>query len=83
MEIKGKLEDGSIVKYDAVLTCQSPNNNKNYVIYTDNTYDDEGKIKMYAALYDENGFIGEPATKEEYDELYKLLDSVLLDEEEN
>jgi len=77
MKIKGKLDDGTIKEYDVVLTCQNPNNNKNYVIYTDNTLDDEGKIKMYSAIYNENGFIGEPTTNEEYEELYKVLDSVL------
>lgn len=81
MKIKGKLEDGTIKEYDVVLTCQNPNNNKNYVIYTDNTYDDEGKLKMYSAQYDEDGFIGEPATKEEYEELYKVLDSVFIGKE--
>ena len=83
MTIKGRLEDGTIKEYDVVLTCHNPDNDKDYVVYTDNTYDENKKLKMYAALYDNDGFIGEPASKEEYDELYKLLDSVLLDEEEN
>ena len=81
MKIKGRVENGTIQEYDVVLTCHNPENEKDYVVYTDNTYDDENKLKMYAAIYDNDGFIGEPVSKKEYDELYKLLDSVLIEEE--
>ena len=77
MKIKGKLADGTVKEYEVVLTCKNPNNNKNYVIYTDNTLDEEGKIKMYSAIYNKNGFIGDVTTREEHEELYKVLDSVL------
>ena len=31
------LSNGTRVEYDVVLTFKNPNNNKDYIIYTDNT----------------------------------------------
>ena len=50
------------------------------MVYTDNFYDEENKLRIYAAIYNplSNKFIKEVEEQEEWDEIYKLLDKVML-----
>ena len=73
------LANGTKIEYNVILTFKS-NNNKNYVIYTDNTYDKNKKLRFYAATYDPNlstPFLGEPTTKEEWGEITSVIDKVI------
>lgn len=74
-------KDGIKVEYDVILTFKNENNNKDYVVYTDNNLDKDDKLKIYAAVYnpDTLEFLEVPQTKEEWDEIYKLLDKVILE----
>lgn len=47
-------KDGKESKYEILLTFTSPDTNKNYIVYTDNTKDKEGLIKTYASIYEED-----------------------------
>ena len=80
-QIYATLEDGRTVACDVILTFHNDNTNKDYIVYTDNTYDQENKLKIYAAIYDpfDNHFIGEPTTREEWIEIDNLLEKILLD----
>lgn len=80
-KISTVLPDGTKKEYDVILTFKNDNNGKDYVAYTDNTYDNDNKLRIYAAIYnpDTLEFLGEPETTEEWNEIYKLLDKVLLD----
>lgn len=80
-KIYATLEDGTKIAYDVILTFHNDNNNKDYIVYTDNQYDYENKLKIYASIYNpyDNKFIGHPTTAEEWYEINKLLDKVLLD----
>ena len=80
-KISTVLADGTKKEYDVILTFKNDNNGKDYVAYTDNTYDNDNKLRIYAAIYnpDTLEFLGEPETTEEWNEIYKLLDKVLLD----
>ena len=73
---KIKDEKGNI--YDVILTFHNDNNNKDYIVYTDNKIDKEGKLKIYASIYNEKEekLLGNPTTKEEWKEIYRLLDEV-------
>ena len=73
------LDDGSKVKYDVILTFHNDNNNRDYIVYTDNSYDDNNKLKIYASIYNsfDNTFIGNPNTKEEWNIINNLLEEVL------
>ncbi len=68
-------------EFDVILTFKNENNGKDYIVYTDNSIDEENKLRIYASIYNPitNEFIGTPETKEEWDQIYKLLDKVLLD----
>lgn len=45
-------EDGNEVRCDVLFTFECTQNGKNYVVYTDNTVDEEGHTRVYAAIYD-------------------------------
>lgn len=74
-------KDGKKLEFDVILTFKNEVNNKDYIVYTDNGHDKKGKLKIYAAIYnpDTLEFIGVPQEKEEWDQIYKLLDKVILD----
>lgn len=75
------LSNGTKVDYNVILTFKSILSGKNYVVYTDNTYDSNKKIRFYAAVYNPDlpsPFIGEPTTKEEWTEITNVIDNVIL-----
>ena len=78
-KIYGTLEDGTKKEYDVILTFKNENNKKDYIVYTDNTFDKENKLKMYAAIYDPNGnkIIGDPETDEEWKVIYEVIDKAM------
>ena len=73
------LDDGTKKSYDVILTFHNDNNDKDYIVYTDNVYDEYNKLKIYASIYNsyDNSFIGHPNTDEEWDIINNLLKDVL------
>ncbi len=45
-------ENGKETVYDVLFTFESEETNKNYIVYTDNTKDQDGNIQVYASVYD-------------------------------
>lgn len=79
-KISTTLSNGTKVFYNVILTFTSTKNNKNYVIYTDDTFDQNKKLRFYAAIYDKNlpnPYIGEPITNDEWQEITSIIDSVI------
>lgn len=80
-KISTTLSNGTKIDYNVILTFKSIISNKDYVVYTDNTYDQNKKLRFYAAVYNPslpNPFIQEPATNEEWNEIMKVIDNVIL-----
>ena len=79
-KISAILKNGDKKEYDVILTFKNEKNNKDYVVYTDNSIDNENKLKIYAAIYNPltNEFIGVPESKDEWYDIYRLLDKVML-----
>lgn len=73
-------KEGKTVEFDVILTFKNEDNGKNYVVYTDNSRDETNKLRIYSSIYnpDTLTFLGSPETKEEWEQIYKLLDKVLL-----
>ena len=73
------LDDGTKKSYDVILTFHNDNNDKDYIVYTDNVYDEYDKLKIYSSIYNsyDNSFIGHPNTDEEWDVINNLLKEVL------
>lgn len=45
-------ENGREVKCEALFTFESEETGKSYIVYTDNSVDEEGNTKVYASIYD-------------------------------
>ena len=78
-KISTTLPNGTRVEYDVILTFKSTITNKNYVIYTDNNYDQNNKLRIFAAIYNPNNnlYLGEPTTTNEWNEIISTLDNVI------
>ena len=46
--------DGKIVKYEILYTLQFENNDKTYIIYTDNKYDKGNNLNVYVGEYNKS-----------------------------
>ena len=47
-------ENGNETVYDVLFTFESEETHKNYIVYTDNTKDQQGNVEVYASIYDPN-----------------------------
>ena len=67
-------------EYDVILTFKSEVTGKDYIVYTDNSYDKNEKLKIYAAVYNPltNEFIEGVESKKEWVEIGKVLDKTIL-----
>ncbi len=70
-------ENGDKVKCKVLFTFESDETNKNYIVYTDNTYDEAGNRKVYASTYnpkDESPILGPIETEKEWKIIENILD---------
>ncbi|MBQ4634735.1 MAG: DUF1292 domain-containing protein [Bacilli bacterium] len=78
---KGKFvfctENGENEEFETLLTFKNKKNNMNYVIYTDNTYDQEGNISLFASKYLNDS---EELSPVETEAEWQLIEKVLLRE---
>ena len=44
-------KDGKEIEFEILFTFESDETNKNYMVYTDNTTDEEGNTKVYASVF--------------------------------
>ena len=69
-------ENGNEVVYDVLFTFESEETNKNYIVYTDQSKDENGNIQVYASIYDPN----DPNSKLEAIETekeWKVIETIL------
>ncbi len=45
--------DGKKVVCEVIATYHHDENNKDYIVYTDNTFDENKKLKIYYSLYEQ------------------------------
>ena len=45
-------DDGVEKSFDVLFTFDNNETKKSYIVYTDNTLDKEGKVQLYASIYD-------------------------------
>lgn len=48
-------DQGEKLECEVLFTFDSDETKKSYIVYTDNTFDDEGNQKVYASTYDPSG----------------------------
>ena len=80
IKITTTLSDGTKKEFDVIFTFKNENTEKDYIVYTDNSIDQNNKLRIYASIYNPISleFLGEPETKEEWNEIYRLLDKIIL-----
>ncbi len=55
MTFKAINDAGVEVEYEVLFTFESEETKKKYIVYTDDTTDDSGNVKVYASTYVEDG----------------------------
>ena len=71
-----KDEEGKEVVCDILFTFDNDETNKSYIVYTDNTKDADGKVQVYASIYnpkEKNSKLEEIKTDKEW----KYIDTIL------
>ena len=74
-----KNDKNEEIECDVLFTFDNNDTNKSYIVYTDNTKDDLGNIKVYANTFDENsesGELGSVDTDEEWAIIEQIFSSI-------
>ena len=69
-------ENGNEIVYDVLFTFENEETNKNYIVYTDNSKDEQGNIQVFASIYDPN----DPKSRLEpiqSDKEWKVIETIL------
>lgn len=67
------------IECDVLFTFDSDETKKSYIVYTDNTKDEMGHIKVYANTYNKdknNGDLGNIETEEEWSIIEQIFSSI-------
>ena len=77
-------KDGDKVECEVLFKFESEETNKNYIVYTDNTKDSKGNIRVFASIYDPNDENGELLPIES-DKEWNIVEAILnsIQEEKN
>lgn len=76
MTFKVTNNEGKEVEYEVLFTFDSDETNKSYMVYTDDSKDENGNIRVYASTY----IPGEETTELlpiETDKEWKIIDTIL------
>ena len=52
MQFEVTDKNGNKIKCEVIATYHHDEDNKDYIVYTDNTFDENKKLKIYYALYE-------------------------------
>ena len=76
MDFKIVDENGKIIDCEILYTFKNPDSNIDYVLYTDGTMGEDGKLDVYASRYDfvDNSYVLKAI---EDDSEWDLIDEVL------
>ena len=76
MTFKVINDEGIEIECEVLFTFESDETKKNYIVYTDNTVDEEGNTKVYASIYnpdqDETKLLPIETDKE-----WKIIETIL------
>ncbi len=78
MTFKVSTESGEIVECEILFTFENAKTEKNYIVYTDNSVDDEGNTRVFAAIYNpeqSEGRLQPIESEEEWGIIQHLLDN--------
>lgn len=66
---------GKEIEYEILIAFKWTKTNKNYIVYTDNTNDENGNLNIFAAIYypQDDSKLDAIETDEEWDEVERRL----------
>ena len=79
-------DNGEEIKCEILFTYEDEKTKKNYMAYTDNTLEEEGKTKVYASIFnpeEENPVLLPIETDEEWKLIEGILTSLSSEENQN
>lgn len=79
MTFKILSDDGKEIECEVLFTFESDETKKNYIVYTDNTLDEQGNTKVYASIYnpeEENTNLIPIETDKEWKIIETILDEL-------
>ena len=71
--------EGKEIECEALFRFESDETHKNYIVYTDNTVDEEGNTRVYASVYtpgEEKTKLLPIETEEEWNKIQTILDVI-------
>ena len=72
-------KEGKEIEFEVLFTFESNETNKNYMVYTDNSKDEKGNIRVFASVFnpsDEPLEVLPVETQREWKKIETILDSV-------
>ena len=80
MKINTINNNSKLKENDVILTYYSDEYNKNYIVYTDNVYNDKDELNIYINEYNDNPeMVSKPIQdKEEYTKVKTAVNELLL-----
>ncbi len=72
-------KEGKEIECEVLFTFESDETKKNYIVYTDNTKDEDGNVKVYASIYNpdkENTELMPIETDREWRVIETILDTI-------
>ena len=70
-------DEGKKVECNVLFTFDSDETKKSYIVYTDNTKDESGNIKVYASIYDPKSVDNMELLPIETDKEWKVIEAIL------
>lgn len=70
-------ENGEKIICNILFTFDSDETHKSYIVYTDNTKDETGNIKVYASVYDPNSTDEMELLPIETDKEWRVIEKIL------
>ena len=78
-QFKLKDEFGKETIYDVLFSFDNEETNKSYIVYTDNSTDDEGNVQVYASVYypgTDSTKLDPIETEKEWQVIEKILETI-------
>lgn len=69
-------KDGKEIEFEILFTIESDETKKNYMVYTDNTKDEQGNTKVYASVFNPDAEVLELLPVETERE-WKIIETII------
>ena len=70
-------ENGKEIVYDVLFTFESDETHKNYIVYTDNSRDEHGNVRISASIVKDSNNPNSELEEIKTDREWKIIDTVL------